>query len=110
MTSKKPSQKSFLDWLLPREGESLPLPLKRRSEAHTIRASEIGTFIYCHRAWWYEKQGETNENRTELLTGSRLHILHGREVLKARLMRLTGYLLLLAAVVLLTIYMTNLLL
>jgi len=62
-----------------------------------IRASEIGAYLYCKRAWWYQQQGVQSENETELSGGSSFHRAHGRRVLIARLMRAAGWLILLAA-------------
>ncbi len=53
-----------------------------------IRASEIGAYLYCRRAWWYRKQGLEAENQAELATGSALHRQHGRQVLAAGLLSL----------------------
>lgn len=76
----------------------------------TIRASEIGTYLYCRRAWWYQRQGKENENRAELLGGQELHARHGRAVFTAGLMKLLAYALLLVGLVLIAAYITYLLL
>jgi hypothetical protein len=68
----------------------------------TIRASEIGAFLYCRRAWWYRRQGIEPENQAELERGSGYHAGHGRAVYAARLMRSAGWLLLLLALGLFT--------
>ncbi len=73
----------------------------------TIRASEIGTYLFCQRAWWYQNQGLPSENQADLASGSELHLQHGRSVLKARIMRIAALVFLLAALVLLTIYVTG---
>jgi len=78
-----------------------------RRNRDTVRASEIGTFLYCRRAWWYQRQGEPSENQAELLTGAKMHEQHGRVVLAAVVLRAAGYALLLLALVLLTIYLLN---
>jgi CRISPR/Cas system-associated exonuclease Cas4 (RecB family) len=70
----------------------------------TIRASEIGTYLYCRRAWWYQKQGVDSDNQSELTAGTALHRQHGRKVLAAGLLRTFGLLLLLLAFTLLTAY------
>lgn len=72
----------------------------------TIRASEIGTFLYCQRAWWYRAQGVVSQNQTELTEGTQFHQAHGRQVFTARMMRLAGWLLLLGALVILAIGLT----
>ena len=72
-----------------------------------IRASEIGSYLYCRRAWWYRKQGMESENQAEMATGSELHRQHGRKVLAAGLLRTIGITLLLAALVLLVAIFTS---
>jgi CRISPR/Cas system-associated exonuclease Cas4 (RecB family) len=66
-----------------------------------IRASEIGSYLYCRRAWWYRKQGVESENQAELAGGTALHQQHGRKVMAAGLLQIAGYVLLLAAIALL---------
>jgi hypothetical protein len=73
----------------------------------TIRAAEIGVFLYCRRAWWYRIQGIEPANLAELSNGSELHRRHGRQVFLAGLLRLAGWALLLAALVLLAVYLTG---
>ena len=77
-----------------------------RSNLRTIRASEIGTYLYCRRAWWYRKQGVESENQAELASGTELHRQHGRKVIAAGLLRTLGWLLLLIAFTLLVAYLT----
>jgi CRISPR/Cas system-associated exonuclease Cas4 (RecB family) len=72
-----------------------------------IRASEIGSYLYCRRAWWYRKQGVESENRSEMAAGTELHIQHGRKVIAAGLLRTLGFVLLLAAFVLLVAALTT---
>ncbi|MBI4927579.1 MAG: hypothetical protein HY835_07425 [Anaerolineae bacterium] len=64
----------------------------------TIRASEIGNFLFCRRAWWYHQQGVESENKSELAGGSEFHRRHGRSVMAAGLLKSAGWLLLLLAV------------
>ena len=73
----------------------------------TIRASEISTYLYCKRAWWYERQGVDSQNLSELASGSELHYRHGRAVLASGLVRILAYVLLLLALILLAITITN---
>lgn len=73
----------------------------------TIRASEIGGFLYCRRAWWYRGQGVASENQAELAGGSEYHRRHGRAVLAAGFLRAAGLFLLLAALVLLAAGLTS---
>jgi len=69
-----------------------------------IRSSEIGSYLYCRRAWWYRKTGTPSENLSELAAGTELHRQHGRKVLIASLTRAVGLLLLLVATLLLVAY------
>lgn len=75
----------------------------------TIRASEIGTYLYCRRAWWFQDQGFESQNQMELSGGTTYHEQHGRQVFVAGLLRLGGYLLLLAALIALAVALTQLL-
>jgi CRISPR/Cas system-associated exonuclease Cas4 (RecB family) len=73
----------------------------------TIRASEIGTYLYCQRAWWYQQQGLSPENQAELAAGTRLHAEHGRALISGSCLKILAYLLILSSLVLLTIYGVN---
>jgi hypothetical protein len=75
----------------------------------TLRASEIGSFLYCQRAWWYQGQGIASGNQVELAAGTDLHHQHGRRSLLVGLLRSLAWLVLLAAVLVLTIYVVRLL-
>jgi CRISPR/Cas system-associated exonuclease Cas4 (RecB family) len=70
----------------------------------TIRASEIGTFLYCHRAWWYQKSGQPSQNLGEMAAGSELHYRHGRAVLGISCLRLLASALMLLALAMLVLY------
>ena len=72
----------------------------------TIRASEIGTYIYCQRAWWYQRDGAIPENSAQLANGLKVHSRHGRLAMTTGIMRLLAYLLILTALVITAIYIT----
>ena len=69
-----------------------------------IRASEIGSYLYCRRAWWYRLNGAESINQAEMAAGTELHRKHGRRVLTAGIIRVLGFIILLAACILLTAY------
>jgi len=71
-----------------------------------IRASDIGTYLYCRRAWWYKKQGVQSVNQAELTTGTEIHVRHGRQVILSTLTRTIGMILLILALVMLVAYCT----
>jgi hypothetical protein len=71
-----------------------------------IRASEIGSYLFCARAWWYQRQGIRSTNQTELTAGSRLHHQHGRKVITAGLMRGLAIFLMMAALIIMASYCT----
>jgi CRISPR/Cas system-associated exonuclease Cas4 (RecB family) len=69
-----------------------------------IRASDIGAYLYCRRAWWYRQIGQESINQAEMAAGSDLHRRHGRKVMTAGLLRALGFVLLLVACILLTAF------
>ena len=69
-----------------------------------VRASEIGSYVYCRRAWWYRQQGMVPANQAELAAGSSSHELHGRQVKAAGTARRLAYVLMLVAVLLFLIF------
>jgi CRISPR/Cas system-associated exonuclease Cas4 (RecB family) len=70
----------------------------------TIRASEIGTYLYCRRAWWYQRKEVPSENIHEMVIGTEIHRQHGRTVIVAGCLRTLAMGMLLAAMVLLVIH------
>jgi hypothetical protein len=73
----------------------------------TLRASEIASFIYCRRAWWYQRQGIQSENQAGLAAGTKLHARHGRSIFLSGCLRWLAYAMLLLALILLTIHFTS---
>lgn len=74
----------------------------------TLRASEIGAFVYCQRAWHYRRQGFAPDNPQEMAAGTRLHQQHGRSVLLSGCLRALAFALLLLALALVAAYLTRL--
>lgn len=71
-------------------------------ERPLVRASEIGLWTYCHRAWWLAfVRGAAHQNPQRLMRGAEQHAYHGVQMLGAqRLQRLGLWLLLLALILL----------
>jgi CRISPR/Cas system-associated exonuclease Cas4 (RecB family) len=71
-----------------------------------IRASDISTYLFCERAWWFRQQGIETSNISELAAGRNWHHRHGRAVLASGLLRALAYLMLLAGLIILAVYLT----
>jgi hypothetical protein len=71
-----------------------------------IRASDIGNYLYCRRAWRYRRDGIESANKIEFAAGTELHRRHGRKTLAALLLRGLGLILLLVAILMLVAYCT----
>jgi hypothetical protein len=53
-----------------------------------IRASEIGEYLYCRRAWWlHHVEGIESANRPVMAEGTEAHTGHGRLVGAAAALR-----------------------
>jgi hypothetical protein len=71
-----------------------------------IRASEVGTYLFCARAWRYRLQGVESTNQAEMNAGTELHRQHGRTVIASGLTRILAIILLLVALALLVAFCT----
>jgi hypothetical protein len=57
-------------------------------EPRVLRASEIGEYVFCHRAWWLHRiQGIESVNRAQMQAGTARHLAHGRAVQRADALR-----------------------
>lgn len=64
-----------------------------------IRASEIGEYVHCHRAWWLGRvQGVENANIARMEAGTQRHHAHGQRVWRARMMQSAAVVLFLIAI------------
>jgi hypothetical protein len=56
-----------------------------------VRASDIGAWTFCNRAWWLAHvQKAEHEDPTVLVEGNRAHAVHGRSLLQAAWLRHLG--------------------
>jgi hypothetical protein len=63
-----------------------------------IRASEVGDYVYCHRAWWLRVvEGRMPARRERLERGTIRHSRHGMRVRASQLLLLCGLALLVLA-------------
>ena len=72
----------------------------------TIRSSEIGTYLFCQRAWWYAREGKESDNQAEMKAGTTMHEKHGRSVVAAGLTRGLATIVLLVSIVMMVAYCT----
>jgi hypothetical protein len=72
----------------------------------TLRASELGSFLYCQRAWGYGKQNAPSSHAGKQNAGSLWHDRHSRSTLSAGCLRTAGYLFLLSSFVIAAIKIT----
>ncbi|HMF58544.1 MAG TPA: hypothetical protein VK619_19520 [Pyrinomonadaceae bacterium] len=72
-------------------------------ERELIRASEVGEYVFCARAWWLRAEGFAPTGGHEARErGTRWHEAHGREVARARRMQRAALFFVLLALVLAT--------
>ncbi len=84
-------------------GEAAPL-------TSIIRASEIGHYVFCQRAWWLGTvQGYRPVNDAALAAGTQAHVRHGRTVAALQHWQRVGYILLVLGVLLGTFALCSLL-
>lgn len=55
----------------------------------TVRASELGEFVFCRRAWWYRQQGMRPQDDEARSRGQVWHEAQARRTLNA--VRLTAF-------------------
>lgn len=64
-------------------------------DLRVLRASEIGEYVFCHRAWWLHRvQGIASAHREQMDAGTVRHAAHGRAVQRADTLRRAAILLL----------------
>lgn len=86
-------------------------PKTQNSELKVIKASEIGEYAYCSRAWWYRHVLKLSpphgEGTSRLAAGTQAHSQHGQTVATSTTLRTiaialaaTGFIALVIAVLL----------
>ncbi len=77
---------------------AMPANTPGDESGRVIRASEVGTYVYCAHAWWLRSvEGIRPEETQRLEAGQAAHERHGQQaILGAALTRLAYLLLLLA--------------
>jgi CRISPR/Cas system-associated exonuclease Cas4 (RecB family) len=76
--------------------------MSRHENSDVIRASELGEYVYCARAWWLRRvQGVASRNVAALDHGQRAHDRHGRAVAAVQTQRRVALLLAVLALLLL---------
>ena len=75
-----------------------------------IRASEIGEYLFCKRAWWLRTQGMESENRKALEAGTAEHEDLARRVALSGCLRTAAFVIFLAALTLAAVGVTMLIL
>ena len=70
------------------------------SSDRVLRASEIGEYVFCHRAWWLHRvQGLESANRAQMEAGTVKHVEHGKAVQHADAMRRAAIMLFAIAII-----------
>ena len=69
-----------------------------KSTSQVIRASELGQYAYCARAWWLGRVlGYRPANLERLAAGEAAHVRHGQQVVSSRRLQRWAYALLAVA-------------
>lgn len=76
----------------------------------TIRASEIGTYLFCARAWWHQRNGSPSLNEKIMKEGTEYHEKHGETIATAGLFQRVGLVLLLGALIVAAVALTSIIL
>lgn len=66
-----------------------------------IRASDIGQYLFCHRAWWLARiQQVPSSNLAEMAAGSAAHAQHGQHMKSTQRLQQIGVFLIVVAALL----------
>ena len=71
-----------------------------------VRASDIGAWTFCHRAWWLAHvRGAPHERPESLIQGREAHRRHGLAVIQARRLMVLGLALIGVGLVVLALFL-----
>ncbi len=60
--------------------------------SRVLRASEIGSYAYCARAWWLSRViGYASAHKEQMALGEEEHLSHGRAVVISHRLERLGY-------------------
>ena len=73
--------------------------MSERANDDVIRASEIGEYVHCERAWWLgHVVGVENANRAWLDAGTERHRAHGQRVWRAVMLQYAAWIFVMIAI------------
>jgi CRISPR/Cas system-associated exonuclease Cas4 (RecB family) len=65
--------------------------MEKLSRKDYVRASALGEYVFCARAWWLRREGvEPTRGGEARAAGTRWHEGHGRSVARAKRLRLVA--------------------
>ena len=64
-----------------------------------IRASDIGLYVFCARAWRLKAEGYESSNRGEMAAGTEAHAAHGQQVAVSQFTRRLSLILFVSALI-----------
>jgi CRISPR/Cas system-associated exonuclease Cas4 (RecB family) len=76
-----------------------------QKSVRVIRASEINTYLFCQRAWWYQVRGFPSKNQAELASGKQLHEQHGKQAMVTGGLKIIAFFFLATSIVIMTVYL-----
>jgi hypothetical protein len=79
----------------------------RRLKEEVIRASDIGLYVFCARAWRLKFDGHESQNRAEMAAGTEAHHVHGAAVAASQRLQRLSLLLFALAVILLVLWLLS---
>lgn len=78
------------------------------TELPVVHASDISRYVFCHRAWWYDRQGYAPASDAAFRRGRRLHLRLDLLVRAAQVFAVLAVLLLIGGVFLAALYFLQL--